>query len=58
MRDLSERVHARIGPSRAVQLELLSPRDVSNGALDLTRNGFCVLLNLPAAVPRAGVFDD
>ena len=57
VRDLGERVHAGIGPARAVELEVAPPGDRPDGAIDLALHGPCVLLNLPAAVARAGVLD-
>ena len=58
VRDLRERVHAGVGPSRAVELELPPPRHVRDRPIDLSRDGPRVLLDLPPAVARAGVFDD
>ena len=57
VRDLRQRVHARVGAPRAVQLELPAPRRLVDGALDLPGNRPRVLLDLPAAIPRAGIFD-
>ena len=58
MRDLRERVDAGVGPARAVELELAASRDLADRAVDLALHGACVLLDLPAAVARAGVLDD
>src|SRR6185436_8561350 len=57
MRHLPGRVDARIGPSGAVQLELVTPRRVAHRTFDLARNRLRVLLDLPAAVAAAVVFD-
>ena len=58
VRDLRERMDARVGPARAVQLELAASRDLADGAIDLALHRAGVLLDLPAAVLRAGVLDD
>ena len=57
MRDLRQRVDAGIGAARAVQFEVLAAGHRSDGAIDLALNRAGVLLDLPAAVPRAGVLD-
>src|SRR5580693_9180784 len=57
MRDLCQGVDAGIGAPRPVQLEITPSGDGANRLIDLTLNGSCVLLDLPAAVPRAGVLD-
>ena len=57
VRDLAERVDAGVGAARSVQLEVLPAGDGAHGAVDLALHGPRVLLNLPAAVARAGVFD-
>jgi hypothetical protein len=57
VRDLRERVHAGIGPARAVELELAGLERFADGAVDLTLDRAGVLLDLPAAVARAGVLD-
>ncbi len=57
VRDLRERVHARIGAARPVQLEVLTPGHRPDGSIDLALDRPRVFLNLPAAVPRAGVLD-
>ena len=57
VRDLGERMDARIGAARPIQLEVLAAGHRTDGAIDLTLNRPGVLLNLPAAVPRAGVLD-
>jgi hypothetical protein len=57
VRDLSERVHAGVGPAGAVQLELLPPRRVADGAIDFAGDRPRVLLDLPAAVTGAVVFN-
>ncbi len=58
VRDLRERVDARVGAARAVELEFASARDLADGAIDLALHRAGVLLDLPAAVSRAGVLDD
>jgi len=58
MRDLADRMDARVRAARAVQLEFLPPRHLANRAVDLARDRPRVLLNLPAAVSRSVVFDD
>jgi hypothetical protein len=55
--DLCERVDARVGPPGSVQLEVFPLRDLADGAIDLALNRARVLLNLPAAVSRAGIFN-
>ena len=57
MRNLPGRVDARVGAARAVQLEIIAGGDRSHRAIDLALNRPRVLLNLPAAVPRAGILD-
>ena len=57
VRHLRERVHACVGPARAVQLELAASGDLADGAVDFALHRARVLLDLPAAVPRAGVLD-
>jgi hypothetical protein len=58
VRDLPERVHARVGASRSVELERPWPSDLPNGPIDLALDRARVLLDLPAAVAGAGVFDE
>jgi hypothetical protein len=58
MRDLGERMDAGIGSARAVELELPASRDLADGAIDLALHRAGVLLDLPAAVLRAGILDD
>ncbi len=58
MRDLFQRVHAGVGPARAVQLELLLSGDLSDDARQLALHRPRVFLDLPAAVLRAGVLDE
>src|SRR5262249_31746287 len=57
MSDLRHGVDTGVRPAGAVELELLPARHVLYGAFDLTRDGSRVLLDLPAAVTRAGVLD-
>ena len=55
--DLANGVHARVGPPRAIQLECLRAGRGTDGPFDLAGHGPGVLLDLPPAVARAGVFD-
>ena len=55
--DLRERVDAGVGAARPVELEVVAAGDRSDGAVDLALDRPGVLLNLPAAVARAGVLD-
>jgi hypothetical protein len=57
MRHLRERMHAGIGASRSVQLELVLIGGGLDRALDLSLHRLRVLLELPPAVPGAGIFD-
>jgi hypothetical protein len=57
VRHLRERVHARVGAARSVQLEVAAAGHCADGPVDLTLDGSRVLLNLPAAETRAGIFD-
>ena len=57
MRDLRQRVHPCVGAPGAVQLERLPPRGLVHRPLDFSGDRLCVLLDLPAAVTAAGVFD-
>ena len=57
MRDLRERVDAGVGAAGSVQLEVARAGGGADRALDLALHRLRVLLNLPAAVARAGVFD-
>jgi hypothetical protein len=50
-------VDARIGAPRPVKFEVLATGDRSDSAIDLSLDGSCVLLNLPAAESCAGIFD-
>ena len=58
MGDLPQGVDAGVGAARAVQLEVGAPRDEAHGGGDLPLDGAGVLLDLPAAVARAGELDD
>src|SRR5450759_2897991 len=58
MRDLRERVDPGVRATGAVQLELAAPGHVADRAIDFSRDCSRVLLDLPAAVPATGVFDD
>ena len=57
VRHLGERVDARVGAARAVQLEILASGDGADRAIELSGDRPRVFLNLPAAVARSGVFD-
>ena len=57
VRDLAQRVDARVGPAGAVELERGLRRDGADRAVDLALDGAGVLLDLPAGVARAGVLD-
>src|SRR5262245_18022043 len=57
MRRLRDRMDARRRPCGAVQLEILASGHDANRTVDFALDGSRVLLNLPAAVPRSGVFD-
>ena len=57
MRDLRQRMHAGVGPAGSIQLEVRDTRRLMYRALDLALHRPRVLLNLPAAVAGAGVFD-
>ena len=57
VRHLRQRVNAGIGAARAVKLEVLAAGDASRRAIDFALNRSRVLLDLPAAVTRAGVLD-
>ena len=57
VRHLAQRVHTRIGASRAHELEGLLARQLTDRALDLALHRARVLLFLPAAVPGTRVFD-
>ena len=57
MRHLRQRVNARVGPARSVQLEVLPAGHGPDRAIDLALDRPGVLLNLPAAVSGAGVLD-
>ena len=55
--DLCQRMHAGVGASGSVQLEVLTAGYLADRAVDFALNRPGVLLNLPAAVPGAGVLD-
>src|SRR5262249_5465377 len=57
VRDLSRRVDPGVGAPRPVQLEVLAAGDGAYRTIDLTLDGFGVLLNLPAAIAGPSVFD-
>src|SRR5262245_7583107 len=57
VRHLRERMHAGIGPTRSIQLEVALIRDYGDRPLDLALNRLRVLLNLPAAIACTGVLD-
>ena len=57
MRHLRERMHAGVGAAGTIQLELARTGSGRDRALDLSLDRARVLLHLPAAVPRAGVFN-
>src|SRR5439155_9082187 len=57
VRDLGERMNAGIGAARSVQLEIFAPRYGARCSIEFALHGPGVLLDLPAAVPRARVFD-
>jgi hypothetical protein len=57
MGHLGRCMDAGVGPAGTVQLEILPPRHGSHRAVELALHGARVLLNLPAAEPRAGVLD-
>lgn len=58
MRDLRERMHAGVGPPRAIQLELAALRHFADRAIDFSLNRAGILLNLPPAIARSVVFDE
>ena len=57
VRDLCERVDARVGAPGAVQLELASARGIADSPIELALHRARVLLDLPAAVARARVLE-
>jgi hypothetical protein len=57
MRDLRQRVNARIRSASSVELEVLAAGHRANSPIDFALDRPCILLNLPAAVARAGVLD-
>ena len=57
VRDLPQRVHPGIGPPRAVELERRGVDHRRDRAVELPLHGAGVLLHLPPAVARAGVFE-
>ena len=57
VRDLRERVHAGVGSSRSVELEVRAARRRADRAVDLALHRPRVLLDLPAAVAGSRVFD-
>src|SRR5260370_18736315 len=56
MRDLRDRVHAGIGTARAVNESLLAADRVDR-IFDRTLHGSAIVLDLPAAIRRAVIFD-
>jgi hypothetical protein len=56
MRDLSGRVNARVGFDRAADFNL-SRKQLVSGDLQFALHGFRVVLDLPAAIARAFVFN-
>ena len=57
VRDLPQRVHARVCPAGSVGLESRDAEAFADRPLQLAFNGSRVLLALPAAVAGAGVFE-
>ncbi len=57
MRDLHQGVNARIGPTRALELEPGVAEDPRQGLNELALNRSGILLDLPAAVPAPLVFE-
>jgi len=57
VRDLVQRVHARVGAAGAVELAGLAAGDGLDRAVQLARHRTRVLLDLPSAVARAHVFE-
>ena len=57
VRDLCEGVDASVGAARAVELEVAFARRLQQRAGDFALNRPRVLLDLPAAIAAAGVFD-
>ena len=57
VRHLRKRVHPGVGASGAVQLESRAPGRFAHRAVEFACHRAGVLLNLPPAVARAGVFD-
>ena len=57
VRDLRQRVDAGVGAARPVQLEVRAAGRLADRAIDLALHRPRVLLDLPAAVARAGVLD-
>jgi hypothetical protein len=55
--DLCDRMYAGVGAPGSIQLEVLTAGDLAHRAIDLALNRSGVLLNLPAAVPGAGVLN-
>ena len=57
VRDLPQRVDARVGPSGSVGLEPRDAEAFAHRPVQLALDGARVLLDLPAAVAGAGVFE-
>ena len=57
VRDLEQGVNPGVGPPRPVQLEPLPPTGALHGPVQLSLDGAGILLDLPAAVPRAHVLE-
>ena len=57
VRDLPDGVHAGVGPPGPIQLEFPRPERLAYRPVDLSLDRAGVLLNLPARVPGACVFD-
>src|SRR5262245_4507343 len=58
MGDLCKSVHPGIGPPGSIELELLPARRLPHRAIDFALHRAGILLNLPAAVAGAGIFDE
>jgi hypothetical protein len=50
-------MHAGVGASGPVQLEITHASRFAHGPIDLAGHGAGILLNLPPAVARAGVLE-
>ena len=57
VRDLCQRMDAGVGSSRSIELELAAPGDLADRAIDFPLHRPRILLDLPAAVARAGILD-